>query len=127
MTTHFILYVSDQQLSKNFYEEVLAIQPRLNVPGMTEFQLSSTSVLGLMPIEGIKRLLSDKLPLNKIAAGILKAELYLMVDKPEEYHERALKSGAVELSPLQIRDWGHTASYCMDQDGNVIAFAKIVE
>lgn len=35
MTAHFILYVRDQPRSEAFYSEVLAMRPRLSVPGMT--------------------------------------------------------------------------------------------
>ena len=59
---NIILYVADQQVSTGFYQAVLARQPDLNVPGMTEFRLSETCVLGLMPEAGIKRLLGERLP-----------------------------------------------------------------
>jgi len=29
------------------------------------------------------------------------------------------------LSASSVRDWGHTVSYCLDQDGHVLAFAEI--
>lgn len=49
MKASFILYVSDQRRSAGFYEQVLALQPRLDVPGMTDFILSDGAVLSLMP------------------------------------------------------------------------------
>lgn len=49
MKCNFILYVRDQEASTGFYIAVLAMEPILNVPGMTEFELSSDCVLGLMP------------------------------------------------------------------------------
>lgn len=91
---------------------------------MTEFKLNEGSVLGLMPAQGIKKLLGEKLPNPEKAGKIPRAELYLIVDNPEEYHKRALKAGAVELSDLQKRDWGDVAAYSMDLDGHVIVFAK---
>ena len=62
MKSHFILYVANQEKSTRFYEIVFAQKPTLNVPGMTEFELNEGSVLGLMPSQGIKKLLGDKLP-----------------------------------------------------------------
>jgi len=103
---------------------VLAAAPRLNVPGMTEFDLPGGAVLGLMPIEGIRRLLGETLPDPAAAAGIPRAELYLLVDDPKDVHARALAAGAQELSPIISRDWGHEAGYVLDQDGHVIAFAR---
>lgn len=123
MKIHFILYVSDQNLSTKFYTMVLNMEPSLNVPGMTEFTLNDNTVLGLMPITGIKRLLGEKLPDPCQSIGIPRSELYLIVDDPLSCHHRALMAGAVELSALELRDWGHNASYCLDPDGHVIAFA----
>ena len=125
MKPHFIFYVSDQEASARFYQKVLAQQPALHVPGMTEFELNGGSVLGLMPSLGIKRLLGDRLPDPSTAQGIPRAELYLVVDNPEEYHARALQNGAIEMSPLMARDWGHVAAYSLDPDGHVLVFAKI--
>jgi predicted enzyme related to lactoylglutathione lyase len=56
-TTHFILYVADQARSAAFYAKVLCVEPRLDVPGMSEFVLPGGAVLGLMPEAGIRRLL----------------------------------------------------------------------
>ena len=52
MKTEFILYVSDQQRSRDLYAVLLDLDPVLDVPGMTEFDLGGCK-LGLMPEEGI--------------------------------------------------------------------------
>jgi catechol 2,3-dioxygenase-like lactoylglutathione lyase family enzyme len=77
ITSHFILYVSDQEKSTQFYEKTLAIKPRLNVPGMTEFELSNGTIFGLMPETGIKRLLGEKIKDPSKANGIPRAELLI--------------------------------------------------
>jgi hypothetical protein len=59
MVCHFILYVRNQELSTQFYKQLLSQDPQLNVPGMTEFKLGENCILGLMPEKGIKRLLGD--------------------------------------------------------------------
>jgi len=59
--SHFILYVADQRRSTAFYSAVLGIEPRLDVPGMTEFTLPGGAVLGLMPAAGIHALLGPAL------------------------------------------------------------------
>lgn len=123
--TRFVLYVADQASSRAFYAEVLQIPPRLDVPGMTEFALPGGGVLGLMPEHGIKALLGAALPDPAPAAGIPRAELYLVVPNPLAFHERALAAGARELSPLAARDWGHAAAYSLDADGHVLAFASL--
>ena len=121
---HFILYVRDQQRSRVFYEAVLGRSPRLNVPGMTEFDLGDGAILGLMPQAGIKRLLGAALPDPADAAGIPRSELYLLVDDVNTFHGNALTAGAAELSPPAPRDWGHVVGYLLDLDGHVIAFAR---
>ncbi len=98
--------------------------PRLDVTGMTEFELLDGAVLGLMPEAGIKRLLGDALPDPASATGVPRAELYLLVDDPQAWHDRALSAGATELSAPSARDWGHVAGYLLDPDGHVIAFAR---
>ncbi len=122
----FILYVADQLRSAKFYTRVLACEPTLNVPGMTEFALTPTSVLGLMPEAGIRRLLGDALPDPAGAHGIPRAELYLKVADAASYHQRALSAGAIELSAMALRSWGDRAAYSLDPDGHVIAFAEDV-
>jgi catechol 2,3-dioxygenase-like lactoylglutathione lyase family enzyme len=121
---HFILYVRDQQAATAFYTAVLASAPSLNVPGMTEFALSGGAVLGLMPEDGIKRLLGDVLPDPGAGRGVPRAELYLLVSDPGGHHRRALEEGGRELSALAPRPWGHRAAYSLDLDGHVLAFAE---
>lgn len=124
MTAHLILYVADQARAARFYAGALGSAPRLDVPGMTEFDLDGGAVLGLMPEAGIKRLLGAALPDPARAAGTPRAELYLLVEDPAAAHGRALAAGARELSPLSRRDWGDEAAYSLDLDGHVLAFAR---
>jgi catechol 2,3-dioxygenase-like lactoylglutathione lyase family enzyme len=121
--SHFILYVADQARSAAFYATVLATDPRLDVPGMSEFLLPGGAILGLMPERGIRELLGQALPDPGLGRGIPRAELYLLVCDPDAFHQRALACGATELSPLRYRDWGHLATYALDPDGHVLAFA----
>jgi len=124
MQVLFILYVNDQEKSTAFYSSVFGKSPELFVPGMTEFELRDGSQLGLMPTQGIRRLLGEKLPDPDLAQGIPRAELYLNVDDAASYHRRALEAGAKELSRLLQRPWGDLAAYSLDPDGHVLAFAE---
>jgi predicted enzyme related to lactoylglutathione lyase len=121
---HFILYVSDQQRSTEFYATILEKAPTLDVPGMTEFPLGPSTVLGLMPEAGIVRLLGSAIAHPSSARGIPRSELYLVVPNAEEFHTRAISAGARELSPWELRDWGHWVAYSMDPDGHILAFAS---
>lgn len=124
MATHFILFVSDQQSSMEFYKAVLSQEPRLHVPGMTEFSLGAEVVLGLMPEEGIKRILGPGLPDPELARGIPRAEIYLLRSDAKELHARALDAGAKEISPFSLRNWGDEVAYVSDPDGHLLALAK---
>jgi len=122
----FIIYVADQQASRDFYSAVLEKEPVLDVPGMTEFRLMDGSALGLMPEKGILRLLGDSLPEPAIAHGGLRAEIYLLVADPQQCLVRAVGAGATLLSECQDRNWGDWAGYCLDADGHVLGFGKAV-
>ncbi len=122
---HFILYVQDQARSKDFYSGVLQMAPVLDVPGMTQFELPGGAVLGLMPAQGIRRLLGDALLSPAGGGGAPCSELYLVASPASGYLNRALALGAKLLSEMRLRDWGHTAGYCLDLDGHVLAFAEV--
>jgi predicted lactoylglutathione lyase len=118
-----ILYVIDQQKSSSFYAALFDMEPFLNVPGMTEFLLTDTVKLGLMPENGIAKILLDRTPHPSTGKGIPRCELYLHTDRVEELFQRAIQLGAKEISGIQERDWGNTVGYVTDMDGHVLAFA----
>ena len=123
MRAHLILYVADQARATVFHSAVLGFPPTLDVPGMTEFSLGADAVLGLMPEAGIRRLLGDALPDPALAAGVARAELYLVVPDAAAAHARALAAGGVELAAITPRDWGDRARYVRDLDGHLLACA----
>ena len=118
-----ILYVSDQEASCSFYKNLFRKESDLNVPGMTEFIISETCKLGLMPNKGIAKILGDKTPHPETGTGIPRCELYFYVDDINLEFENAVKCGAKLISPIEDRNWGDKACYFSDPDGHVIAFA----
>ena len=125
MTTQleFILYVSNQEKSRNFYQILLQQKPSLDVSGMTEFTLNDFVKIGLMPNDGIAKIITPKLPHPTSGIGIPRCELYLQVDNIESIFEEAKQAGAIEISPITLRDWGDYVGYISDFDGHVIALA----
>lgn len=124
MKAHTILFVKDQAASTQFYSAVLNLAPTLNVPGMTEFRLSETFVLGLMPLTGARKILGENvLPADEIT--IPKSELYLSFANYEDYFSRAVQNGARIVSPISKRNWGDTAGYVSDPDGHIVAFSSL--
>jgi predicted enzyme related to lactoylglutathione lyase len=120
----FILFVQDQYKSKVFYQQVLQLDPVLDVSGMTEFQLSSEVKLGLMPVFGIAKILTPKMPDPASAAGVPRCELYLNFSDPESVVQRILSAGGYLISNLQKRDWGDTVAYLSDPDGHILAIKQ---
>lgn len=120
----FILYCKDQQRSKVFYSAILGLKPSLDVPGMTEFQLTETVKLGLMPEAGIAKILDGHTPDPASGNGIPRCELYVLVEDVSTSYEQALAAGAKPVSPPTPRDWGHTVGYVADPDGHILALAR---
>ncbi|MGZ3898793.1 MAG: hypothetical protein ACXVNM_00680 [Bacteroidia bacterium] len=119
-----ILYVKDQTASKDFYKIILKKDPVLDVPGMTEFELTADVLLGLMPESSIKKILENKTPDPASGSGIPRCELYLPFNDPQSELNLALINGAKLISPLSWRSWGDEVAYCSDPDGHIIAFAR---
>lgn len=120
----FILYVSNQEASRNFYKEILLQDPCLDVPGMTAFDISPGVRLGLMPEQNIARIIHPSMPHPTMAQGIPRCELYLYVEHPQTYFERAISCGAIAVSDVMQRNWGDIAGYVADPDGHILAFAS---
>lgn len=120
----FILYVSNQEQSKNFYKILLDKEPSLDVPGMTEFLLEENCKLGLMPNDGIAKILGGETPHPSKGTGIPRCELYLSFENAGEVFQKAVLAGAKEISPMEKRNWGDTAGYLSDSDGHIIAIVQ---
>lgn len=120
----FILYVADQSRSRAFYRALLEEAPVLDVPGMTEFDLGPGCKLGLMPENGIARIISGPLRHPADCNGVPRCELYLQVMDLEAAVQRAGRAGGRLVSAAADRDWGHRVAYFADPDGHVIALAQ---
>nr|WP_300144251.1 VOC family protein [Propionicimonas sp.] len=114
----FILYVADQARAAEFYTSVLAQDPVLDVPGMTEFDLGG-ALLGLMPQADIAVLLGQAV---EPGSG-QQCELYLRRPDAAALLARAATAGGRLLSDLAPRSWGETVGYALDPDGHVLAVA----
>lgn len=128
----FILYVRDQRASRDFYCQVLQLEPSLDVPGMTEFRLNEMCILGLMPEAGIARIVctppaggstAPGLPHPSAGGGIPRCELYLPSPDPAAALARLAAAGGRLVSAVEPRNWGESVGYGADLDGHVLAFA----
>jgi len=119
----FILYVESPEKSKNFYKSFFGKEPCLDVPGMTEFWINENSKLGLMPNEGIAKIIEPVLPHPSKGTGIPRCEIYLLTENAEDIYKRAIDLGGKQITPMQNMDWGHTVGYVSDLDGHVFSFS----
>ncbi|HUH26079.1 MAG TPA: hypothetical protein VLY87_05595, partial [Flavobacterium sp.] len=110
--------------STEFYTKILRKKPGLNVPGMTEFHLNEYVKLGLMPNNGIAKILQQHTPHPESGNGIPRCELYLSVDDLIFEFNNAIQANALLISEIQDRDWGDRVCYFADLDGHIIAFAE---
>lgn len=122
-----ILYVTDQEASCRFYEQLFRQPADLHVPGMTEFHISAHCKLGLMPNQGIAKILGNQTPHPDTGKGIPRCELYFYVANIQQEFDNAVKSGAQLISPVMDRDWGDKVCYFSDPDGHIIAFAEKIK
>ena len=120
----FIIYVSDQQRSRDFYKKALQLEPSLDVPGMTEFTFSENCKLGIMPENGIAKILGSNTRHPSGGNGIPRCEIYFYVNNADEYFNNEVAAGAIEVSVVQDRDWGDKAGYISDPDGHILVFAQ---
>lgn len=125
--THTILFVKNQHLSTDFYTKLFRQQPILNVPGMTEFLLHGNHKLGLMPNNGIAKILSPKILHPEKGIGIPRCELYCYISNLEQEFNYILTIGATLISPIEERNWGDKTCYFSDLDGHILAFAEKIK
>lgn len=123
MSVEFILYTADLRTSRAMYSILLEREPVLDVPGMVEFDLEGCK-LGLMPEEGIARIIVPPLPHPRTGNGIPRCEIYLLLPDLNSSMLRALKAGFRSVDGPADRDWGHQVAYFADPDGHVIALAS---
>lgn len=122
-----ILYVSNQEKSKTFYQTLLDKTPSLDVPGMTEFTVNNFLKIGLMPNSGIAKIITPTMPHPNLGNGIPRCELYFLTDDLENHFTKMLNFGAKLISPISKRDWGDQVGYIADYDGHIIALAKKIQ
>lgn len=127
LASEFILYVANQEVSSRFYEAIFRTKPTLEVLGMTEFTVSETVKIGLMPNNGIAKIITPVVIHPEKGNGIPRCELYFHVENLELEYQNALQAGAKIISGIENRNWGDRVCYFADLDGHIIAFAEKIK
>ena len=86
-----IIFVENQEKARDFYKEVLDMEPLMDVPGMTEFKLADNMLLGIMPMRN-KNMMDIK-TIKHWKRRNSKCQIYLPVDEPDDYYNRVVKAG----------------------------------
>jgi predicted enzyme related to lactoylglutathione lyase len=118
-----ILAVADLPRAANFYRAVFNWPVIVDVPVYVEFALPRRQRLGLYQREAFARN-TGQLPAAVEPGQLTGTEIYIYCEDPAAALERITSTGGRLLSALSPRDWGDTAAYAADPDGNVVVVAR---
>jgi len=124
ISSEFILYVRDINVSTRFYEQLLRKKPKNLLVGKTYFLLTYIIKLGLVANDSMENIFTNTMPSPSTGVGIPRCELYLYVKDVAAEFQHAVEIGAKIISPVSLMDWGHLVCYIADPDGHVIALAQ---
>ncbi len=118
-----ILAVADVGRAAGFYSEAFGWSKGVDVAVYVEFLLPGGMRLGLYEREAFGRN-THRVPARIGDGELTPTELYFYVDDLPAACARVARTGARELSPVSVRDWGDEAAYFADPDGNVVVVAR---
>lgn len=116
-----IVYVPDVDSSLTFFETAFGLTRRfLHESGMYgELETGSTTLAF-----AANEVAEMNLPLPIVRASQstnpLGFEIAFVTDDVVKAHQHAIESGAIEISPPQLKPWGQTVSYVRAPDGLLI-------
>lgn len=119
-----ILAVSDLQRSLAFWESAFdwPRNDRIDYSNYAELFPADGGTIGLYERDGFAAEVGAE-PLTIDDDAVAPAYVYTRVDDVDATVARIEAAGGRPLSPLRERDWGETAAWFADPDGNVIAVA----
>ncbi len=118
-----ILAVRSLPRAAAFYRAAFGWPSPVEAPVYVEFTLPGDQRLGLYAQEGYTRVVGRPpalVPEGRVGG----TELYLHVDDLGAAVRQLEAAGATLLSPATPRDWGDTAAYFADPEGNVLVVAQ---
>ncbi len=119
-----IFAVTDLQRSLGFYETAFdwPRNDRIDYANYVELHPPDGGTLGLYERDGFTGTVGAE-PLSVDNGKVAPAYVYVRVDDIEATVARIEAAGGRALSPLGPRQWGETAAWFADPDGNVLAVA----
>jgi predicted enzyme related to lactoylglutathione lyase len=119
-----IFAVSDLERSLAFYESAFdwPRNDRIDFANYVELHPADGGTIGLYERTGFAETVGAE-PLSIDDGKVPPAYVYVRVDDVAATVARLEAAGGRPLSALRARDWGETAAWFADPDGNVIAVA----
>jgi predicted enzyme related to lactoylglutathione lyase len=119
-----VLAVADLERSLAFYEAAFAWprNPRIDYANYVELHPDDGGTLGLYERGGFAGTVGVE-PLSIDNGKVAPSYVYVRVEDVEDAVRRLTDAGGRPLSALTARQWGETAAWFADPDGNVIAVA----
>lgn len=122
-----VLAVDDVGRAADFYGRLFGWRRKVDIPGVfVEFGVPNGPAVAVYAREWFARN-TGRAAAAAPAGGTTSAEIYFRTDDPDAAVERAVAAGATLLSAAAERPWRERVGYVADPDGNVLAFARILE
>ena len=120
-----IFAVTDLRRSLAFYESAFdwPRNDRIDYGNYVELHTPHGGTLGLYERDGFAGTVGAQ-PTEVADDEVPPAYVYVRVDDVEKIVARIEAAGGRPLSPLQAQQWGETAAWFADPDGNVLAVAQ---
>jgi lactoylglutathione lyase len=119
-----ILYVQDVEKALLFYENAFGFNRRfLHESGAYGELETGQTTLAFASLE----LAQENIPLKiqKLSPKHASAfEIAFTTQDVASSFEQALKAGAIEVAPPQLKPWGQTVAYVQDEEGMLIEIAS---
>jgi predicted enzyme related to lactoylglutathione lyase len=120
-----IFAVTDLKRSLGFYESAFdwPRNERISYSNYVELHPPDGGTLGLYERDGFAGTVGAE-PLEIPDGAVSPAHVYVRVDDLDETVARIETAGGRPLSPVRERQWGETAAWFADPDGNLLAVAR---
>lgn len=125
--SHTIFYVKDVLEAVRFYQAAFGIKPKFIHESNFYAELATDGVALAFASEELGSLnLPNGFKRNSIKDKPQACEIVFSSDNPQLLYEKAVKAGAISLSPPEIKPWGQLVAYVRDPFGILIEIAAVM-
>lgn len=116
--THSCLLTEDVKRMKEFYIDLLGVNPQVDNQGYVEFHLGDSTILAIFDISVHNTMAMEAARPQSNHSIILE---FRVEDAGDEY-ERVKKMNVEIIKSLTTQAWGNTSFWFKDPDGNFLNF-----